>query len=61
MHNREFRMEASLYKAVTSFIDKYADNMQINKTKRMMAAWINLGICSSECNMALWLHFIILL
>lgn len=38
MHNREFRMEASLYKAVTSFIDKYADNMQINKTKRMMAA-----------------------
>lgn len=27
MYNREFRVEVTLYKAVSSFIEKYADNI----------------------------------
>lgn len=27
MYNREFRVEVGLYKAVSSFIEKYADNI----------------------------------
>lgn len=62
MYIREFRVEVGLYKAVSSFIEKYADN--ICKYTKQRERWLlesTLTFVVQVSNMTLWPHFIIFL
>lgn len=62
MYNREFRVEVGLYKAVSSFIEKYASN--ICKYTKQRERWLlesRLTFVVQVSNMTLWPHFIIFL
>lgn len=58
MYSREFRVEVGLYKAVSSFIEKYADN--ICKYTKQRERWLlesTLTFVVQVSNMILWPHY----
>lgn len=64
MYSREFRVEVGLYKAVSSFIEKYADNICKYTKQRerwLLESTLTFVVQLQVSNMTLWPHFIIFL
>lgn len=63
MYIREFRVEVGLYKAVSSFIEKYADNICKYTKQRerwLLESTLTFVVQLQVSNMTLWPHFIFL-
>lgn len=64
MYSREFRVEVGLYKAVSSFIEKYADNICKYTKQRerwLLESTLTFVVQLQVSNMTLWPYFIIFL